>query len=406
MAKNVAKQFKYNALVYSQRTGSGSPSFVLFHAPAAEVLDWAAVDRLEPDNITGAQRPLKKLKVSKVVRFFDSDKRNTVPTAIVVSLDEKNVTFQGEPDDRGSGSHGTLTISATEGRIPGLIIDGQHRVFGAAQHAADVHLNVVAFLGGDDAERAFQFVVINNSASRVSKDHIAALSLSYDKEDLNRRLISSAGTTLGLKDSKFDDFQLIDSSEPFAGLLAFPTNEKGFIAPNAIEAALGETRDRTTLLGIEELEPEFFLAIWSRIKHLKKKVWRESKPNDRSHLLEKVSIVALTIYILDSLVAAQRMNDSPLDFTDDDILHEYLDRVVTRIPDDFWTADWKAKELDTSAGRQLLLDALNLIDSNVRFGRQWWEHVGLIDLAELKDRSPAKVANKSKKTKKAKKKKA
>lgn len=404
MAKTATKQFKYAALTYSQRTGAGSPSFVLFHAPAAEILDWAAVDRLEPDNVTGAQRPLKKLKVNKVVRFFDSDERNTVPTAIVVSLDEKSVEFDGKPDAGGTGSHGTLTISATDRKIPGLIIDGQHRVFGAALHSADVRLNVVAFLGGDDAERAFQFVVINNSASRVSKDHIAALSLSYDKEDLNERLISSAGTTLGLKDAKFDDFQLIDSSEPFAGLLAFPTNDRGFIAPNAIEAALGETRDRTALLGIEELEPEFFLAIWSRIKHLKKTVWRESKPNNRSHLLEKVSIVALTIYILDSLVAAQRMKDSPVDFTDDDILHEYLDRVVTRIPDDFWTADWKAKELDTSAGRQLLLDALNLIDSNVRFGRQWWEHVSLIDLAELKDRSPARAVKKSKKAKAAKRK--
>jgi hypothetical protein len=110
MAKNVAKEFKYSALAYSPRTGTGSPSFVLFHAPAAEILDWAAVDRLEPDNVTGAQRPLKKLKVSKVVRFFD-DERNTVPTAIVVSLDEKNVTFQGVQDDRGSGRH--VAIPAT-----------------------------------------------------------------------------------------------------------------------------------------------------------------------------------------------------------------------------------------------------------------------------------------------------
>lgn len=404
MAKTPNKQFKYEALAYSQRTGAGSPRFLLFHARASEILDWAAVDRLEPDNTTGAQRPLKKLKVNKVVRFFATDKRNTVPTAIVVSLDEKSVAFDGEPDGSGSGHHGTLTITTSGRRVPGLIIDGQHRVFGAAQHAADLHLNIVAFLGGDDAERAFQFVVINNSASRVSKDHIAALSLSYDKEDLNKRLISSAGTTLGLKDTKFDDFQLIESSEPFAGLLAFPTNEEGFIAPNAIEAGLVETRDRTALLGIEELEPDFFLAIWSRIRHLKKTVWRANKPGKRSHLLEKVSIVALTIYILDSLIAAQRMKDSPLDFTDDMVLHEYLDRVVTRIPDEFWTAEWTKKELDTSAGRQLLLEALNLIDSNVRFGRPWWEHVSLIDLTELKDGNSNSV-QKNKKSKKAKKKK-
>lgn len=128
---------------------------------------------------------------------------------------------------------------------------------------------------------------------------------------------------------------------------------------------------------------------------------------NRSHLLKKVSIVALTIYILDILIAAQKMKDSPLDFTDDVILREDLDRVVTRIPDEFWTADWKAKELDTSASRQLLLNALNLLDSNVRFGRQWWEHVNLIDLAELNDgNSPSAQGQEIKKARKVKKKKA
>lgn len=278
MVKITNRQFKYDALAFSQRKSSGSPRFILFHAPATEILEWASVDRLEPNNVLGAQRPLKKLKVNKVVRFLVNDKRNTIPTAIVVSLDDKNVSFRANSDGSEGGSHGLLTISASKHRVPGLIIDGQHRVFGAAQHPDDVRLNIVAFLGGDDAERAFQFVVINNSASRVSRDHIAALSLSYDKEDLNERLILSAGTTLGLKDAKFDDFRLVNSSDPFAGMLKFPTNEEGFIAPNAIEAALEETRNRTALLNIEELETDFFLAIWSRVARLKKKVWHENRP--------------------------------------------------------------------------------------------------------------------------------
>jgi len=42
------------------------------------------------------------------------------------------------------------------------------------------------------------------------------------------------------------------------------------------------------------------------------------------------------------------MAESPIDFTDEDVLLECGDRVFTRIPEEFWTADWKAKELDTS----------------------------------------------------------
>ncbi len=48
-------------------------------------------------------------------------------------------------------------------------------------------------MGGDDAERAFQFVVINNSATRVKKDQIKALNLNFDKDALNTRLIENAG---------------------------------------------------------------------------------------------------------------------------------------------------------------------------------------------------------------------
>lgn len=42
------------------------------------------------------------------------------------------------------------------------------------------------------------------------------------------------------------------------------------------------------------------------------------------------------------------MAESPMDFTDEDVLFDYVARVFMRIPEEFWTADWKAKELDTS----------------------------------------------------------
>jgi hypothetical protein len=399
-AKPSLRKFEYQALRFSQRTAKAAPEFVLFHAPAGDIIEWADVDRLEPGNTTGAQRPLRGLKVKKVAKFIDSDGRNTIPTAVVVALDADQVKFVGQLDKLGGGQHGTLTISVRGNRKPGLIIDGQHRAFGAALHSAMVQLSIVAFLGGDDAERAFQFVVINNSASRVSKDHIRALNLSFDKDALNNRLLDSAGVALGLKDPKYEDFQLVDASGPFKGLLAWPTNPNGFIAPNAIEGALVATRDRAALLGIEDLEREFFLAVWSCIKRLRSKVWHEDTTKAPSHLLQKVSIYALTIYILDTLEAAQRMTDTPLDFTDEANLATYVDRVVLRIPEEFWTTEWQTKELDTSAGRELLLDALKIIDSNVRFNRPWYDKVPLVDPAQLKGQYAGQKRAVAKKTRK------
>lgn len=372
--------FTYESLTYSQRGRANSPSFVLFHAAASEILDWADVDRLEPENRKGAQRPLRDLKVSKVARFFDRDDRNTIPTSIVIALDKRAVTFTGEAHARGGGKHGVLSIKVSGQSKPGLIIDGQHRAYGTAKFSSKVHLNVVAFLGGDDAERAFQFVVINNSATRVKKDHIKALNLNFDRGKLNQRLIDSAGLALALGDEKYDDLQTFDGTVPFKGLLQWPTNKNGFIPPTAIESAIAETRDRAALLGIEDMEREVFLAIWIRIRELRKAVWA---PLPKSRLLLKVSIYALTVYILDSMIAKQRNEDTPIDFTDEEVLNELVTRVVKRIPEEFWTAEWKLTELDTASGRQKLVEALQIIDSNLRFSRQWYDGVPLVDPALL-----------------------
>ena len=368
--------FAYDALSYRQRDDEGAPTFVLFHAPASEIMQWADVDRLSGDNPQGAQRVLQQLKVGKVAKFL-ANPLNTIPTAVVIALDSDFADFV--PAGKPPRSAGTFNISLTPANgKPGLIIDGQHRVFGVAQHAAETQLNVVAFLGGDDAERAFQFVVINNSAAKVSKDHVRALNLKYDPIILNKRLVSSAGVSMGLSEEKYDDLSLLDGSPPFKGLIEWPTNKAGFIAANALEGALTETKDRAALLGIENLEMDVFLQIWTKISQVRKSLW---KPFPESRLLMKVSIYALTVFILDTMVATLRMEDKPVDFTDVKTLDGMVTRIVSRIPEEFWKTEWRSKELDTASGRKILLEALGVVESNVRYGRVWYENVAIVDPA-------------------------
>lgn len=371
-----APDFQYDALSYRQRDAVAAPTFVVFHAPASEIMKWADVDRLSDENPQGAQRVLQRIKVGKVAKFL-SNPANTIPTAVVIALDSDFAHFV--PAGKAPRSAGTFEISLTpdDGK-PGLIIDGQHRVFGVAQHAADTQLNVVAFLGGDDAERAFQFVVINNSAAKVSKDHVRALNLKYDPVKLNARLVTSAGVSLGMSDEKYEDLSLLDGSPPFKGLIEWPTNRDGFIAANALEGALTETKDRAALLGIEGLEMDVFLQIWTKISKVRKSLW---KPFPESRLLMKVSIYALTVFILDTMVARLRMQDTPVDFTDVKTLDVMVERIVTRIPEEFWTTEWRSKELDTTAGRKIVLEALGVVESNARYKRVWYENVSIVDPA-------------------------
>ncbi len=397
--KTTIRRFEYDALKYSQRgegkSKSQGPAFLLFHASAADLKEWADVDRLEPANRRGAQRPLRELKVKKIAKFLRQDSRNTIPTSVVVAVDEGAVTFTSTGGHGRTGQHGTLTITKRGDAKPGLIIDGQHRVYGVATFSANTHVNVVAILGGDDAERAFQFVVINNSGTRISRDHVKALNLNYDKDKLNNRLIKSAGLTLGIREDRYDDLQTVDGQPPFKGLLKFPTNRKGFIPPNAIELALNETVDRAALLGIDQLEVDVFLAIWSAIKAARPEIF-----NANSHLLKKVPIYALTVYILESMVAVSRASDDhdPVDFTVEAAINDLVARLFLRIPEELWTVEWRekeGKELDTSGGRQKLVDALKIIDSNVRYQRPWYEGVAIINPATLPARKKAADGNKA-----------
>lgn len=395
-AEKATKSFDYVALQCAQRKEAKAPIFLLFHASAAEIADWADVDRLSDANRTGAQRPLRKLKVGKVAKFLAADVRNTIPTAVVIAIDQGAAVFKAA---KGAAcGQLTLTIHAAA-KKPGLIIDGQHRVFGALKYSPETHLNVIGLLGGDDSERAFQFVVINNSATKVSKDHIKALNLQYDPTSLNKRLIAGAGVSMGVSDEKYEDLALLDITPPFKGLIEWPTNKNGFIAANALEGALAETKDRAHLLGIEGLETDVFLQIWGKIHALRNELWTAppkgaSGNPGASRLLMKVSIYALTVYILDSMVAKQRTADEPIDYTDVETLDALVDRIVSRIPVEFWTTEWTSKELDTASGRKTILDALGVIDSNVRYGRTWYDGVGMIDPALVHGQTYAKAAKK------------
>lgn len=396
--KSQSQAFRYKALKFAQRSDKKAPHFMIFHAAAGEIAQWADVDRLEPNNPVGAQRPLRALKVKKVAGYFSADARNTIPTAVVIALNEGALEFNSKPDPDGDATaeFGTLTIKIDKGK-PGLIIDGQHRVFGAEKFGGGTRLSVVAFLGDDEAERAFQFVVINNTASKVSRDHIKALNLQYDPDKLNKRLIDSAGVSLGIAVDKYEDLEILDAKAPFKGLIDWPTNTNGYVASTALESGLSETRDKAALLGIEGLELDIFLQIWSEIKKRYKDIWApyDPKSTKSSRLLTKVAIYALTTFILDNMLSTQRSSDTPIDFADGDELEKLVQRVTTRIEPEFWTADWTITELDTASGRQRLVEALQIIESNKRFGRPWYDKVPFIDPALLHGQSYATKPKKS-----------
>jgi DGQHR domain-containing protein len=369
----------YHALRFSQRTNG--PVFCLFHASASEILEWADIDRLAPTNQTGIQRPSKSYKVAAIKSFFNVDPANTIPTAVVIAI--QGATLGGPPaaDTPGAGSDAvTITIPTTGAQKAGLVIDGQHRLLGIQAFDGNLHIPVVGILDADDAEKAFQFVVINNKASKVAPDHIKALRLTYDAGEVSKRL-EKVRLQIG---SALSSVKVADTAEnsPFKGMVDWELNEKGArkIQPTAIEAAVTHIMQHGGK-GLEEkdLAEEFFFLMWTTVKETYKDAWAADL--DKSALCRKVGIICLTAFLTDNLVSYNRVVPTPIDLTDADIVKPIVSSVLKFVPEQFWTTPWSSKSYDTAAGRTLIIRALAEVADNMRAGLDWKAEVQLIDAA-------------------------
>ena len=127
---------------------------VLFSAPASELHEVMAVNMRDPDNDTGYQRVCSASRLKSIAGYIN--RKKPLPLSLLVSL---------EADARVNTSGTKITIPRRKGA--GWLIDGQHRLGGAAKADRRIELPVVAFLGLSDREQSEQFVTINKEQKGV-----------------------------------------------------------------------------------------------------------------------------------------------------------------------------------------------------------------------------------------------
>ena len=363
--------FTYDAIHVKQRpTCSDAPQFSLFSAPAREILEWSDIERLRMEG-SGHQRRKNDAKVKAVARFLELDARNVIPTAITVAL---------RLDSLPNVDSSVTTITIPQPRAgepkPGLVIDGQHRLFGVEHFDRDMPINVVALLNPSDEEIAFQFLVINNKSSKVSADHLKYLSLKFVATGLSDRL-RTARMSVGHRTTLVD---VVDRAEdsPFFGTIKWPTDDVPpndpvrCVLPAAIEHALSDViRRKIPELDDDDVLLGFFFTIWSEVKKRWPALWKID-----SRLLSKVGIVSLTMFVMNDL--GPLIDRGDLDIGDDAALGAQLNKALENLDPDFWRRDWEAKSLDTAAGRQIVVDALSQVRRNKRIGAEPFDDVALI----------------------------
>jgi DGQHR domain-containing protein len=363
--------------VQVQRPGTQGPQFCIFSAKVGEILKWAAIKRLT-DQPGAPQRAVNKSKLLAVRRFLELDPRNTIPSGVIVNLSLPPEAFK-PVGKKTPVELQLLTITYDDHQKPGFIVDGQHRVLGMNDLDPNLRVNVIALLGANDMEIAFQFLVINNKASKVSTDHIRALALDYKKEELDDRLRK---VRLNL-DPRYEyvGFADNDESSPFRGFIDWPSNrtDQKIVKPAAIEAAVADIQRRKVReFNDEETVITYFFTIWDTVRQK----WPEPWTNDtKSRLLSKVGIVCMSAYLTDSLVSAYDWGD--LDIADPDALRKRVNQLLGFQEEQFWTVGWTASSLDTRAGRDFVLEALSLVARNKRAELPWYEGVTLIDVNQV-----------------------
>lgn len=289
----------------------------------------------------------------------------TLTAELRAALDD----FDGLPAARQEAIRNYITSVSK----PGLIIDGQHRVFGAkdvSQHS--VRLPVVLMPGLSTAEQVFHFYVLNNKAKPLSPMELRrtiSTSLSNAEIDALWKRFEDAG--VNPQAVRWTHKLDTDPRSPFRGLIDFGLGGTGFIKENVayqvVSKFVGMPRKYRVLYKdvpafVQKTDDrlDYFFAFWSAIKERYQEAWDAgvaANGNPLHQLFYKAAMLVLQEYLLDQLVQVMNFltaRGEPSPFTDVDELKENVKALLTNVPQAFFTTEWQEKQLDTTERRAFL----------------------------------------------------
>ncbi len=376
--------------------------FLSFIANAKEIYSWSHADSIEIDK-NGVQRKLEKAKWEKITKFFNTHDDNIIPNNIILAFDEevkkveKLFSDKDLIDNRKDGyvlceiSNDYVELTIDEKiKDNTYIIDGQHRLKGMSEFEADLPVVVSLFININKLNRAFQFLTINNKASKVKTDNIKALISNFSsiEGDIRERLATasiSAGkfaTILDIVDS--------DKDSPFYRKLNWANNREGkqIVSTLAIENSLKVIQKSFPELLDDSNENKTMALtvlynIWKPIMN-EYSITLENAEN-YVNLFKKANIQAITEYICNKLAEDIVFSVDDTDITDKDTTDKYAIGLIRNIPSEFWTKAWFLTGLDNQTGRYTIIKEIIQLKRNLNSGKEWYENLELYKEDESDD---------------------
>lgn len=266
---------------------------------------------------------------------------------------------------------------------PGIIVDGQHRVFGAALADENLLLSVCAIPDASWAESVYQFVVINQKAKPIKPaflSSIIATSLnSSEIEAVYERLETSK---IDVGRAELMERINTDSNSPFKGMIDFQVaGAPGFLQFPGIAALARDfesiPRQFPALLlngtwsSAEGSWVEHFFAFWRGIRDYfesqDQRLWQRPSDANPNNLLKIVSLQEVQRLVLATWADSRDKKFETAATTEASAKAYWED-----FPSSFFTDEWKKKGLQTSIGRAYLRNAI--METRRNIGRKNWGH--------------------------------
>jgi DGQHR domain-containing protein len=157
------KRSKHNAIKVNQANGS---SFIISSIPAKTVYKSSRVTRAEEDPEKGYQRLLSETRAKHIANYLDDG--NTIPGAIILSSkQEAGIRFDEDKQE----------LSFNLGPDSFIVIDGQHRLYGAHYCEKSIELPVAILFDLEIEDEVRYFLDINGQQRGVPR----ALRLEVEK---------------------------------------------------------------------------------------------------------------------------------------------------------------------------------------------------------------------------------
>jgi hypothetical protein len=266
---------------------------------------------------------------------------------------------------------------------PAIIVDGQHRVFGAAHYDPTMPLAVCAMPQSDWAENVYQFVVINQKAKPIKPAFLSAIiATSLSQTELDSVYKRLSVSNIDVERSEIMERVNKDPESPFRGMVDFEVpGSNGFLSfPGLWRLAVDFKRIPQTYPVLLEGgswrdgEPtwlRFFFSFWEGIRcafvQRDARLWERPTPSNPNNLLKIVALQEMQRVTLDLWADARMLRLISLEDVREKARDFWRD-----FPTEFFTDEWKQKGLQTQVGRSLLRDALT--QTRRKHGQHSWGH--------------------------------